>query len=153
VGGRPSVIRLAINGKDLMLAGRFNHWTPVAVEGGGTGGESAVQLFFDVTSLARTDETEDLFEFTSHQVKRIGDLAFLVKGTMKQGDVERPVDAVVQTPVAHTPFVAITLPFEAEVFPEIWSDMSALVSARVDGESAQMMHPQAWLKAPSLAAA
>jgi hypothetical protein len=145
------VIRIAINGKELMLAGRFNHWVPVAVEGG-TGGESAVQLFFDVTSLARTDEQDELFSFTSTSVKRIGDLAFVVKGTMKQGEVERNVDAVVQTPLAHTPFVAITLPFEEEAFPEIWSDMAALVSARVDGESAQM-HPSAWLKAPTLATA
>jgi hypothetical protein len=146
------VIRLAINGKELMLAGRFNHWVPVAVEGGGKDAEGAVQLFLDVTSLAGADENEDLFSFTSTSVKRIGDLAFVVKGTMKQGEVERPVDAVVQTPLAHTPFVAITLPFEEEAFPEIWSDLAALVSARVDGESAQM-HPAAWLKAPTLATA
>jgi hypothetical protein len=148
VGGSPHVIRLAITSKDLMVAGRFDHWLPVAMEGDGA--EGAAQIFFDVTGMARNPEDAELFSFESTKVKRLGDLAFVATGTLKVGEVERSVEAMVQTPLAHTPFVAITFPLDQAAFPEIWGDLSALVTGRADGTQ---MSPRAWLKAPTLAAA
>ena len=133
-----------------MIAGRFNHWMPVAIEGG-SGADSAAQIFFDVTGLARSDDSADeLFSFTARTVERIGELAFVAKGTLQQGDVERPVDAVVQTPMSHTPFVAITFPLDQGAFPEVWGDLSALVATRTDSSQ---LGPRAWVKAPMLATA
>jgi hypothetical protein len=150
VGGRPRVIRLAINSKELMVAGRFDHWVPVAMEGNGA--EGAAQLFFDVTGMARRADDEELFSFESTEVKRVGDLAFVARGTLRQGETERVVDAVVQTPMAHTPFLAITFPLDQAAFPEIWGDLAALVAGgRNDG--ALQITPRAWLRVPALAAA
>jgi hypothetical protein len=149
VDGKPHVVRLAIRSKELMVAGRFDHWVPVAMEGNGA--EGAAQLFFDVTGMTSRPEDAELFSFESTQVKRVGELAFVATGTLQQGDVERTVDAVVQTPMAHTPFLAITFPVDETVFPDVWSDLSDLVSALPDGNS--QMGPRAWLRAPTLAAA
>jgi hypothetical protein len=150
VGGRPRVIRLAINSKQLMVAGRFDHWVPVAMEGNGA--ETAAQVLFDVTGMAGRAEDEELFSFEATEVKRVGDLAFVAKGTLRQGETERTVDVVVQTPMAHTPFVALTFPLEQSAFPEIWADLAALVAGtRNDGQI--QMTPRAWLTAPALATA
>jgi hypothetical protein len=149
VDGKPHVIRLAIRSKDLMVSGRFDHWVPVAMEGNGA--EGAAQLFFDVTGMADRAEDGELFSFESEKVKRLGDLAFVATGTLQQGDVKRTVDAVVQTPMAHTPFFAVTFPLDPTSFPEIWTDLSALVTARTDGNA--QMSPRAWLRTPTLATA
>jgi hypothetical protein len=150
VGGRPRVIRLAINSKELMVAGRFDHWLPVAMEGNGA--ESAAQLFFDITGMARRPDDEELFSFEATKVKRAGDLAFIATGTLRQGETERTVEAVIQTPMAHTPFLAITFPLEQSAFPEIWADLAALV-AGPRPEGGVQMTPRAWLRVPTLATA
>jgi hypothetical protein len=149
VGGKPHVIRLSISSKDLMLDGRFDHWVPVAMEGDGA--EGAAQLFFDVTGMAGRGEEDELFSFESTKVKRLGELAFVATGLLRQGEVERTVDAVVQTPLAHTPFFAITFPLDQAAFPDVWGDLSALVSVRTEGGT--QMTPRAWLRAPALASA
>jgi hypothetical protein len=85
-------------------------------------------------------------------VKRVGDLAFVAKGTLRQAETERAVDVVVQTPMAHTPFLALTIPLDQLAFPEIWADLAALVAGtRNDGQI--QITPRAWLTAPALAAA
>jgi hypothetical protein len=149
VDGKPHVIRLAIRSKDLMVSGRFDHWVPVAMEGNGA--EGAAQLFFDVTGMSRGPEDGELFSFESDKVKRLGGLAFVATGTLQQGDVKKTVDAVVQTPMAHTPFLAVTFPLDASIFSEIWTDLSALVAARTDGNT--QMSPRAWLRTPTLGTA
>jgi hypothetical protein len=149
VGGNSSVVQLSITSKDLVIAGRFDHWLPVAMEGNGA--EGAVQVLFDVTGLSTRQEDGELFSFEATKVKRVNAQSFAVTGLLKQGEVERTVEALVQTPMAHTPFVAITFPLDATAFPELWGDLSALVSGHND--NAVPMSPRAWLRAPALAAA
>jgi hypothetical protein len=137
-------------GEELMVSGRFDHWAPVALEGGATG-EGAAQIFFDVTGMAGPrDVDEELFSYTAHDVRKIGTLAYSAKGTMKRGDEELAVDAVVQTPAAHTPFLVVTFSIPRDKFAEVWEQLGALAAAQQDGIN---MAPRAWLRAPTLAAA
>jgi hypothetical protein len=150
VGGRTPPIRLSLVGDELLVSGRFDHWMPVALEGGATG-EGAAQIFFDVTGMAGPRDVDgELFSYTATDVRKIGTLAYAAKGTMKHGDEELAVEAVVQTPAAHTPFVVVTFTLPREKFPEVWEQLGAMASAQQDGVN---MAPRAWLRAPTLAAA
>jgi len=149
VDGNPHVVALSIRSKDLLVTGRFDHWMPVAMEGNGA--EGAAQLFFDVTGMAGKADAGELFSFESTQVKRVGDLAFVATGTLQHGDVTRTVDVMIQTPMAHTPFFAVTFPVDETIFPDVWNDLAALIAARSDGDT--QMSPRAWLRAPKLATA
>jgi hypothetical protein len=138
-----------------MISGSFDHWVPVAMDGDGS--EGMVQLFFDVTGMARPaadgsgDEQPLLFTFEANEVERVGELAHRATGKIRRGDVERSVDALVQTPAAHTPFVALTFAVDEKAFPEIWSELSALVGSHEDTRA--QIYPRAWLRAPQLASA
>ena len=153
LGIRPPAIRLAIRGPELMISGTFDHWVPVAMDGDGS--EGMVQLFFDVTGMARPgqegDEQEELFSFEADEVERVGELAHRASGKIRRGNVERSVDALVQTPAAHTPFVALTFAVDEKAFPEVWSELSALVGSNEDTRA--QIYPRAWLRAPQLASA
>jgi hypothetical protein len=150
-GARSQIIQLSIAGAELMVNGRFDHWVPVAAEGG-TPEEGAVQIFFDVTGMARSHELEEqLFAFEANEVERLGPFAYIVKGTITKDDRSEPMEAVIQTPPAHTPFVVITFAFDRKKFPEIWADLSAVVATRDDQNS--QIHPRAWLRPPTLATA
>jgi hypothetical protein len=150
-GARSQTIRLAIAGSELMVNGRFDHWVPVAAEGGNPE-EGAVQIFFDVTGMARPQQLdEELFAFHASEVERLGPFAYIVKGTITKDDRSEPMEAVIQTPPAHTPFVVITFAFDRQKFPEIWGDLSAVVAAR--DEHSSQIHPRAWLRPPTLATA
>jgi hypothetical protein len=149
-GARSQTIRLAIAGAELMVNGRFDHWVPVAAEGG-TPEEGAVQVFFDVTGMAGPVQGDDLFAFAATEVERLGPFAYIVKGTITKGDRVEPMEAVVQTPPAHTPFVVITFAFDRQKFADIWEDLAAVVATRDD--QASQIHPRAWLRPPTLATA
>jgi hypothetical protein len=149
-GARSQTIRLAIAGSDLMVNGRFDHWVPVAAEGGSPE-EGAVQIFFDITGMARAQQPDELFSFQATDVDRLGPFAYVVKGTMTKGDTSEPMEAVVQTPPAHTPFLVVTFAIDRKVFPNVWEDLSAVVAAR--DEQTSQIHPRAWLRAPTLATA
>jgi hypothetical protein len=149
-GARSQTIGLSIRGSELMVGGRFDHWVPVAAEGAGPD-EGAVQIFFDVTGMARSQDWQELFSFDAGEVDRLGPFAYIAKGTMRKGELEHPMEAVIQTPPAHTPFVVVTFSIDRKRFPEIWDDLSAVVAAR-DDHSTQL-HPRAWLRAPTLASA
>jgi hypothetical protein len=147
----PRLIELAIHGPDLVLAGKFEHWVPVAIETGG--GESEAQVLFDVTSPGPANDGDGdlLFSFSANHLKRLKDGTYLARGTFRHGEVERAVEALVQAPVAHSPFASLTFRLDEAVFPEVWSEFSGRLAAHdpTDGE----MRPRAWLLAPLLAAA
>lgn len=149
-GARSQTIDLAIHGADLMVGGRFDHWVPVAAEGANPD-EGAVQIFFDVTGMARAQDPQELFSFSASDVERLGPFAYIAKGTMRKGEEEQPMEAVIQTPPAHTPFVVVTFSIDRKKFPEVWEDLTAVVATRDDHNS--QLHPRAWLRAPTLASA
>jgi hypothetical protein len=149
-GARSQAIHLSIAGSELMVNGHFDHWVPVAAEGASPD-EGAVQIFFDVTGMARAPEGEALFSFHANDVDRLGPFAFIAKGVMHKGDLDEPMEAVVQTPPAHTPFVVVTFSIDRKKFSDIWQDLTAVVATR-DEQNTQL-HPRAWLRTPTLASA
>jgi hypothetical protein len=148
-GARSQTIGLAIAGSELMVNGRFDHWVPVAAEGAGTD-EGAVQIFFDVTGMARAQDREELFAFHASDVDRLGPFAYIAKGMVTSGEVKEPMEVVVQTPPAHTPFLVVTFSIDRRKFPEIWDTLTAVVEGRDPSNS--QLHPRAWLLPPTLAA-
>jgi hypothetical protein len=147
-GARSQIIELSIAGADLMVKGRFDHWLPVAAEGA-TPDEGAIQIFFDVTGMARTQDRDELFSFQASEVDRLGPFAYIARGAMKQGEAQETMEAVIQTPPAHTPFVVVTFSIDRKKFPDMWQDLSAVVAAR--DEHNTQLHPRGWLRAPTLA--
>jgi hypothetical protein len=145
---RCRTIGLAISGAELLLKGRFDHWVPVAAEGT-TADEGAVQIFFDVTGVARRQDRDELFAFQASDVDRLGPFAYIANGIMTKGDAREPMEAVIQTPPAHTPFIIITFSVDRRAFPGIWNELS-LVAASRDEKNSQL-HPRAWLRPPTLA--
>ncbi len=143
---RSRTLRLSIRGGALMLEGRFDHWVPLAVD------DDSVQLCLDVTGMTRPAEprAEELFSVTAHSVKQVGPLAYKATGTLRSGKSQKPVELVLQTPPAHTPFVVLTIPIDRARFPEVWDELVATVAARTNDAP---LHPRAWLRAPDLAAA
>jgi len=150
-GARSQAIGLSIAGSDLMVNGRFDHWVPVAAEGA-SADEGAVQIFFDVTGMARPQDRDDLFVFQATDVDRLGPFAYIAKGTVTRGDTVEPMEVVVQTPPAHTPFLEVTFSIDRKKLPDVWEDLSAVVEAR-DSTSNSQLHPRAWLRPPTLATA
>jgi hypothetical protein len=149
-GARSQAIGLSIAGSELLVNGRFDHWVPVAAEGA-SADEGAVQIFFDVTGMARAQDRDDLFSFHASDVDRLGPFAYIAKGTVTRGDTIEPMEVVVQTPPAHTPFLVVTFSIDRKKFADVWEDLTATVEAR-DAASSQI-HPRAWLRAPTLATA
>jgi hypothetical protein len=121
----------------------------MSLESGGKHNEA--QLLVDVTSHGPTNATDAVFSFVSNVVRRVGPDAFLAKGTIRRGDVQRPADALVQVPPTHSPFAAVTFQLDEPTFPEVWSELSARFASQ-DGSNARV-HPRAWLLAPTVAAA
>jgi hypothetical protein len=149
IAGQPRFIDLSIRGGELFLAGRFDHWVPMALESGGK--SSHAQLVVDVTSVGPANDTAELFSFVSSKVRRMADGAYLATGTLSRGDVQRASRASVQAPGAHSPFAVVTFEVDEAVFPEAWIELSARVGAQ-DTSTAQV-RPHAWLFTPAVAAA
>lgn len=153
-GAECQPIHVSVAGEDLVLEGRFDHWLPVAMEGTSPD-EGAVQLFFDVTGMAPPesvpDAAPDLFSFTATSTTQIGPFAFLAHGVMKHGEAQRGIQAVIQTPAAHTPYFVITFAIDRRRFTEVWDQLQVVVERRAGTET--QMYPRAWLKVPELALA
>jgi hypothetical protein len=144
----PRFIQLDIHGGEVVLAGKFEHWLPVSMETGGDASEA--QVVFDVTSPGPANDLGQVFSFASSEVKRTGKGTYVATGTMRRGDVTRKAEAVVHTPLAHSPFAAVTFNVDEGAFPEVWSELSARVSDRVDESE---VRPWAWLRPPEVAVA
>jgi hypothetical protein len=145
-GARPA-LRLSISADDLVLEGRFDSWSPVALDGS-TADAAAAQLFLDVTGTAPAD-ADELFSFRSRSVERLSETAYLARGSMKRGEVEHSTHAVIQTPVGHTPFLMITFNMDRTQQADIWDALSS----EVKGASDPPATARAWLRPPVLAAA
>lgn len=151
-----STVSLHVAGEDLLLDGRFDHWSPMALNVHGPD-SGTVQILFDVTAAvdgrspqAGRADVQDLFSYSAGSVRVLGPSSFITKGTLQVGATKRVVEAVVQTPGGHTPFFTLTLPVDREAFAGLWQDLQGrAVRSRVDGQ----MHARTWLRAPSIALA
>lgn len=151
-------IRLQIAGGDLLLAGRFAHWLPLIVADGKEG-EGAVQILFDVTSnrtraLVEADagEKEELFSFEATEVMRPSDQQYKIKGRLHAEGQTREVEAMLQSPAAHTPFFVMMFRIDKERFPGLWETLGDSADQALD-RGQKELRPWAWLRAPQLAAA
>jgi hypothetical protein len=147
--GQPRFIDLSIRSEDLVLSGKFEHWVPMALESGGKQNEA--QLLVDVTSHGPGHGTDAVFSFTSTNVRRMGSDAYLARGTIGRGDVQRAIEVLVQAPQRHSPFAAMTFRLDEPVFPDVWSELAARYAAHTD--SSAEVRPRAWLLTPAVASA
>jgi hypothetical protein len=150
VADQPRFIDLSIAGGELLLAGKFQHWVPLALESGGK--RSEAQVVLDVTSSGPANDTGgEVFAFASRNVRRIGEGTYLARGILRRGDVQQASNATVQAPAAHSPFAVVTFEVDEAVFPELWDELSTRVASQEN--SAGEVRPRAWLLTPVLAAA
>ena len=147
-------IGLEVAGSDLLLRGRFAHWAPLVISNppDNDGGQATAQILFDVTSnrsapLARGER--DLFRFNASEVSLLGPQTYRLKGQLRADGRSRTVEAVLQTPPAHTPFCVVTFPIDRQAFPGLWAALEERVARTGEGE----LRPFAWLRAPELASA
>jgi hypothetical protein len=146
-------IGLQVAGGDLLLRGRFAQWMPLVISNPPQdGGEASAQILFDVTSnrsQPRSRSDRDLFSFVASAVEPLGPHAYRLKGQLRADGRAKTVEAVMQSPAAHTPFCVITFPVDRQRFPGMWAAFEERV-ARTDQPE---LRPFAWLRAPELAAA
>jgi hypothetical protein len=149
-------INLRIAGADLLLAGRFEQWVPLALAEGKGDGEATAQLLIDVTSTSRAQrkgdkQSADLLSFSATDVELVGPQSYRAKGKLRADGVTRPAEALLHNPAGHTPFLIMTLPIDRAHFAEVWSAFEDRAAATPAGD--REMRPRAWLRAPELAAA
>jgi hypothetical protein len=91
-----------------------------------------------------------VLSFTASAVEPAGAQTYRVKGVLRANGISRTTEALVHSPVGHTPFLVLTLSLEPASFAELWEELEgrALVSA-----AQKEMRPRAWLRVPELAAA
>jgi hypothetical protein len=150
----PESIGLQVAGSDLLLRGRFAQWTPMVISNppGDNDGQATAQILFDVTSnrsapLARGQH--DLFSFKATQVEALAPHTYRLKGQLRADGHSRTVEAVLQTPAAHTPFCVVTFPIDRDRFPGLWATLEERVARTGAGD----LRPFGWLRAPELASA
>jgi hypothetical protein len=152
-----SAIELKISGADLLLAGRFLHWTPVTLIHG-KDDEGVAQVLFDVTSnrAPESRRARPLLAFRAKSVKSSGKQTYAMTGTLKaatpEGTESGEVSAVLESPQGHTPFFAVTFTLDKKKFDGLWSAFEdRAASALAAGQDE--LRPWAWLREPVLAAA
>lgn len=147
-------LRLDIAGSNLLIAGTFEQWVPLVMEG--LRDDRAVQLLVDLTSskgtaeAAAVNDNKLLFSFEGHDIKRMP-VGHRVRGTLTLGTQSAPAEVLLQAPAAHTPFAVLA--FEVpEGFETMWDEMSK----RADDNAARgetEVRAWGWLRPPAVAAA
>ncbi len=148
-------IDLQISGGPLMLQGHFAQWMPIAMVTEAPE-DGTAQILFDATS-AGTATGNDLFSFKSTRVRQVGPNTYAARGSMRFGTRSRQIEAMIQAPEGHSPFVFISFPIDPGKDAAFWTEvgvMNAPSQMQPDGDGvALQMRPQAWLRPPVLAAA
>ena len=149
-------IDLQIRGKGLLLSGTFGGWQSRLVLGPDLD-DVGVSLFVDSTSVGTdVDRSEKLFSFRSRSVESLGKGRYRVIGDFTGVDAPRELALDVETPLGHTPLIAVSFDAAKKDFGE--TGYQALVeNATLFGKAADEDGPQreaaGWLVAPDVAAA
>jgi polyisoprenoid-binding protein YceI len=152
---RPA-IDLQIHGKGLLLSGTFGGWQSRLVLGPDLD-DVGVSLFVDSTSVGSdVDRSEKLFSFRSREVASLGKGRYRVIGDFTGAEATRELAVDVETPLGHTPLIAVS--FEAEKKDFGATGYQALVeNATLFGKAADADGPQreaaGWIVTPEVAAA
>jgi hypothetical protein len=152
---RPS-LDLQIHGKGLLLSGTFTGWQSQLILGPDLD-DVGVCLFVDATSVGPSNDVgENLFSFRSRSVEPAGKGKYRVLGDFTCADATRELAIDVETPLGHTPLIAVSFAAARKDFAAAaWA--SLVENATILDGPADDAGPQpeaaAWLTPPHLAAA
>jgi hypothetical protein len=150
---------LRIIGKGLLLNGSFGAWQSQLILGPDLD-EVGVSLFIDATSVGASNDAgkgnDKLFSFRSRSVEPTGKGKYRVLGDFtcgKQATRELAVD--VETPLGHTPIIAVSFAAERKDFGDAWATLveHATLLDAADDEDGPQPEAAAWMTTPHLAAA
>lgn len=155
---RPA-IDLHIHGKGLMLSGTFAGWQSRLILGPDLD-DVGVSLFVDSTSVGAgvakdVDKSEKLFSFRSKSVESLGRGRYRVIGDFTGAEPTRELALDVETPLGHTPLIAVSFAAEKKDFGEGYQalvESATLFDAEKEGEGPR---PEAagWLVVPEVGSA
>lgn len=158
---RPA-IDLHIHGKGLMLSGTFAGWQSRLILGPDLD-DVGVSLFVDSTSVGvgagkdqdKRDKSENLFSFRSKSVESLGRGRYRVIGDFTGAEPTRELALDVETPLGHTPLIAVSFAAEKKDFGEGYQalvESANLFDAEKEGEGPR---PEAagWLVVPEVGSA
>jgi polyisoprenoid-binding protein YceI len=119
---RPA-IDLHIHGKGLLLSGTFAGWQSRLILGPDLD-DVGVSLFVDSTSVGldsgkkKADDSDKLFSFRSKSVESLGRGRYRVIGDFTGAEPTRELALDVETPLGHTPLIAVSFAAEKKDFGE-----------------------------------
>lgn len=114
---RPA-IDLRIHGKGLLLSGTFAGWQSRLILGPDLD-DVGVSLFVDSTSVGAgkdVENTDKLFSFRSRSVESLGRGRYRVIGDFTGAEPTREMALDVETPLGHTPLIAVSFAAERKDF-------------------------------------
>lgn len=154
-GSQPG-LDLQIHGGGLLLSGNFGAWQSRVILGPDLD-DVGVTLFVDATSVvpAPTVQTENLFTFHSRSVKSLGKGRYKVLGDFTGAEPTRELTVDVETPLGHTPLIALSFSAEKKDFGEHWSQLveNATLFGKIPTSEGPQREAAGWLTTPTVAAA
>jgi polyisoprenoid-binding protein YceI len=156
---RPA-IDLHIHGKGLMLSGTFAGWQSRLILGPDLD-DVGVSLFVDSTSVGvgtakDVDKNEKLFSFRSKSVEALGRGRYRVIGDFTGAEPTRELALDVETPLGHTPLIAVSFAAEKKDFGDGYQALVESANLFDDEEgAADGPRPEAagWLVVPEVGSA
>ena len=148
-------IDLRINGKNLLLSGTFSGWQSRLVLGPDLD-DVGVSLFVDTTSVGSDDAPEKLFSFRSRSVESLGKGRYRVMGDFTGAQPTRELEFKVETPMGHTPLIALSFDAERKDFGDHWSSLveNTTLFGKLENEGdGPQREASGWLTVPNVAAA
>jgi polyisoprenoid-binding protein YceI len=150
-------VDLRISGKGLMLSGAFRGWQSRLVLGPDLD-EVGLTLFVDVTSVRAANDArpcEDLFAFRSRSVESLGKGRFRVIGDFTGAEATRELSVDVETPLGHTPLIALSFSADRKDFGARWQSLveNATLLGKAPDDDGPQREAAAWLTVPNIAAA
>jgi polyisoprenoid-binding protein YceI len=148
-------IDLRINGKGLMLSGNFTSWQSRLVLGPDLD-DVGVSLFVDATSVDERADADTLFSFRSRSVESLGKGRYRVIGDFTGAAAPRELAVKVETPLGHTPLIALSFDAERKDFGDRFQllvENTTLFGRLEDGDEQPRREAAGWLTVPNVAAA
>jgi polyisoprenoid-binding protein YceI len=151
---RPA-LDLHIHGKGLLLSGTFGGWQSRLVLGPDLD-DVGVSLFVDSTSVGTdVDVGKKLFSFRSRSVESLGRGKYRVIGDFTGAEPTRELAIDVETPLGHTPLIALSFDAEKKDFGAGYPALveNATLFDKAKDEDGPQREAAGWLVVPNIAAA
>jgi hypothetical protein len=144
-----------IHGKGLLLSGTFGGWQSQLILGPDLD-DVGVCLFVDATSVVPSNDVgEKLFSFKSRSVEPVGKGKYRVLGDFTCADATRELALDIETPLGHTPLIAVSFAAERKDFGDAWASLveNATILDGPSDDAGPQPEAAAWMTTPHLAAA